>query len=476
MKRIFVLSIITFMLFAAVPVTAADASEKLQAIIGPAENIIAENFSGVEPMFSGKAYYKNDITSVPGWGMVASGSEMTGIDVSDLGEKNYVIPRTEGQLKQDIGIKIKASEKKPGRALLDVWNIPLANINGTEKYRFEYNVYIQSNGMGEGLIADVSTYAVDVPGATKAFGIIGFMRDGTVGLCKKSLSTYDVISDANGNPARYKNNAWNHVVLDFNIEKGVFDFHLNGDLLLSGAKPANPILFHATEGAYRFRMAFTPHADDPESFVVYDDILFAKHVKNEKMFLFSHLMEKDGSVNFDLKNLSPMTEAVCFKNASGVKDGFVKITENGKEIETVLSEKDGILFVQPKKVFLPDKNYEIIFDRFASADGKTFSTEPTVFLAYCHSAKIHGVLNGELLEITATCAESKTVYFYIVKYNQDGTMSEIRQSDAVAMKAGTSQKTTVPLDGFTWSENDTIQIVVREGLNKKPLCNAVTLQ
>ena len=175
MKKVLCVIFVLYMSMTALIIQASESPIALEAIVGSAENVLSENFSGVEPKFLDSLYTKNDITSVPGWGMVASGSNMRGIDVSDLGEKSYVIPLAEGQLEQDVGICFTIAEKKPGRALLDVWNVPVANIGGADKYRFEYNVYISKAGTGSGIVADVSTYTSDVPGATKAIGLVGFM-------------------------------------------------------------------------------------------------------------------------------------------------------------------------------------------------------------------------------------------------------------------------------------------------------------
>lgn len=471
---------VIFVLCLSISTLTAQASESpiaLEAIVGSAENVLAENFSGVEPKFLDSLYTTNDITSVPGWGMVASGSNMRGIDVSDLGEKNYVIPISKGQLEQDVGICFTSAEKKPGRALLDVWNVPVANISGADKYRFEYNMFVSKAGTGSGLVADVSTYTSDVPGATKAIGLIGFMYDGTVGLCKKGITTYEPILKSNGTPVTYSNNAWQHVVLDFDVEKGTFDFTLNGEKVLSGAKPANVIQFHATEGTYRFRLAYTPSTDDPESKVVYDDVLFAKYVKEAVVPTFAYFQDKDGAQNTDLKQLSENTEALYFSNASSVTQGFADILEDGKKVKSSLSVKNGLLSVRPVDGFKAGKTYSVQFNRFVSVDGKTFTDKPTVITAYCHKIKMSGVLRDEAVELNVACAENKTIKFMLVQYDKEGTMMDIRQSDDVQVKANTVQTVTVPLENFSRQAGDVVQVTAVERIgNPYPLCNAVLIE
>ncbi|MBQ2967932.1 MAG: hypothetical protein IJE10_07440 [Clostridia bacterium] len=458
-------------------VQASEAPIALEAILGSAENILAENFSGTEPKFLEASFTKNDITSMPGWGMVASGSNMVGVDVSELGEKTYVIPLSEGQLSQDIGIRFTAAESKPGRALLDVWNIPVANITGADKYRFEYNVFIRKAGTGSGLIADVSTYTKDVPGATTAVGLIGFMYDGTVGICKKGITTYEPILKADGTPLTFTDNSWQHVVLDFDVEKGTFDFTLNGQKVLSGAKPANVIHFHATEGTYRFRLAYTPSADAPESMVVYDDVLFAKHVKEAIVPTFAFLNEKDGTQNGKLKDLSENTEAFCFQNASGVTEDFIDVLEDGKKIQFEVSEKNGVLFVKPESGFKAGKTYSVAFNRFTSTDGKTFTDKSTVFTAYCHKLKLTGVLQDATVKAKILDAENKTVKLLVTRYNSEGTMIEAWQSDLVTLQKDVAQAIDIPLNGFVKQTGDTIEITAFENIGAPyPLSNAVVIQ
>ena len=74
--------------------------------------------------------------------MIAESSEISGTDVSNLGEKAYYIPLAADDLQKDIGIKIKATPEATKIAYLDVWNIPIANISGADRYRFEYNLYV----------------------------------------------------------------------------------------------------------------------------------------------------------------------------------------------------------------------------------------------------------------------------------------------------------------------------------------------
>ncbi len=458
-------------------VQASEVPIALEAIVGSAENILAENFSGTEPTFLDAAFTKNDVTSMPGWGMVASGSKMVGTDVSDLGEKAYVIPLSEGQLRQDVGIRFTAAESKPGRALLDVWNVPVANIAGTDKYRFEYNVYISRQGNGSGLIADVSTYTKDVPGATTAIGLIGFMYDGTVGICKKGITTYEPILNADGTPLTYTDNSWQHVVLDFDVEKGTFDFTLNGKKVLTGAKPANVIHFHATEGTYRFRLAYTPSVDAPESMVVYDDILFAKHVKEALVPTFAFLNEKDGKQNRKMNELSENTDAFCFQNASGVTQDFIDVLEDGKKIKFAVSEKTGFLFVKPESGFKAGKTYSVAFNRFTSTDGKTFTDKSTVFTAYCHKLKLSGALQDTTVQANVLCAENKTVRLLVTQYNSEGTMVSAWQSDSVSLQKDVASAIDIPLDGFVNQTGDTIEISAFESIGAPyPLSNAVVMQ
>ena len=477
MKKVLSVIIGAYLSISFLTAQASESPIALESIVGSAENVLAENFSGIEPKFLDSLYTKNDITSVPGWGMVASGSNMRGINVSDLGEKSYVIPLSEGQLEQDVGICFTIAENKPGRALLDVWNVPVSNISGADKYRFEYNVYISKAGTGSGLVADVSTYTSDVPGATKAIGLVGFMYDGTVGLCKKSITTYEPILKADGTPVTYSNNAWQHVVLDFDVEKGTFDFTLNGEKVLKGAKPANVIQFHATEGTYRFRLAYTPSTDDPESKVVYDDVLFAKHVKEAVVPTFAYLQDKDGDQSADLRELSENTEALYFNNATGVTQEFVDVLEDGKKVKASLSVKNGLLSVRPSEGFKAEKTYSVQFNRFASVNGKTFADRPTVFTAYCHKIKMSGVLYDDAVELKAVCAENKTIRFMIVQYDKEGAMIDIRQSDEIQVNANTVKTITVPLENFSRQTGDVVQATAVESIgNPRPLSNAVVFE
>lgn len=475
MKKIIGFIVFAVMMTFSFTASAADSQEKLQVILGCADKIVAENFSGQDPLFFGQTFRSNNTTDIPGWGMVASGSEMSGIDVSGLGKKNYVIPLSDGQLKADVGISIKARNKQD-RALLDVWNVPVSNINGADKYRFEYNMYISTNVESEGLIADVSTYAVDVPGATKTTGLVGFMRDGRIGICKKAFTSFEEVLDENGEPVRYENNAWQHIAIDINVKRGTFDFWLNDELIVTDAKPANTIAFNANEGFYRFRLAFTPDLTDAESFVVYDDVLFAKYVEEGAQIEFAHFQEKDDAINSGTGHLSTITDAIAFKNASGVKMEYIKLMEDGKEVKTKISEKNGFLLVHPANGFTENKTYSVLFNRFASTDGKTITKEDFSFSEYCHEIKLSTNLVDTKANVTIISNQNKRVNLIATRYNSDGNMIDIWKSEEITLKKNVPEVIEVPVDDFVSGNGENIQITVQEGLNMKPLGNSIVLQ
>lgn len=469
----------------------------LEAITGSGGNILAENFSEAN-MFEGKVFTKNDTgKSIPGWGMIAEQSEISGIDVSAFGEKEYQIPLKPTDTQKDIGIQIKPTEQSTKIAYLDVWNIPVANIKGAAKYRFEYNIYTSlAAGQKTGdILSEFAFYTSDVPSATKKIGVFAFKRDGTIGTCTdQTKSTYTAIQTESGEKVTYKNNAWQHVSVDFNANDGTYDLYLNGVQILKDKKLTHKVLWNAESGTYRVRLSYKPLGGDRESFVVFDDILFAKHVDSVKEPEFLSMTAKNGAKSTDLSAFSPDTESLSFSADGALSDSSVKLSKDGSPLAFSGSYQNNAYTVKPSAL-LPLTSYSVVFDRFTSADGKTFFAEPVELKLKTRSGKAfvsnfgfskNGTAVTSLSGADETIAVSADVYsakgtnakLICVLFDQNGTPVQTFATETETIDAGKSKSLSVTLTGFTAVNGGELKAFITDGSeeNAFPLWNAVSIQ
>lgn len=475
MKKIMVFITVIALLSVCASWIAQAENMSLEAIMGSGGSVVAENFSTLSadgnPMFLDKSYFKNDTKSVPGWGMVAESSEIRGIEVSDFGDKEYSIPLKENQLQKDVGLRIHGTAEGTKNAAIDAWNIPLDNIRGAEKYRIEYNVYIHNAKVENpaGLITSLIFYAPDVPGVDKVVGVVGFRRAGTVvKVTDANKNKQSELKDENGNSVTFKNDAWQHVVVDVDAKNNTYTFWLNGTKLLENEKFSGIVNLNAESGTYRVRLSYTPFAGDTESFVIFDDLLFAKYVQNENIPTFTGV-ENGGAQSGNAKAFSGITQNLCFKNTLGVSESVFKLYENGKEVQASLSESNGVLKVAAKNGFSAHKSYVAEFDRFTSADGKTFMAEDLKMQLYCHTVFLSNVKKDS---VDITSSEKTDAVLVVTKYNQKGEMTECICGDILSLEAGKTQKVALP--EITLENGEYTEIsVVESVLNPRPLCAAI---
>ena len=495
MKKIIIATIFTAMM--CLPVHAEEL-KSLEVIKGSADNYLSENFSSVNqagsPVFKGISIFKNDLSkTAPGWGLIGESSEISGINVSDLGKKEYVIPVSEGQLSEDIGVKISTTEEGVKPTYLDVWNIPLANIAGSSKYRFEYNVYIncEEKSNRNDFITDFRFYATDVPGAEKNVGVIGFKHNGNVsGISNLQNKSYYDIKDESGNNVKYKNKAWNHVVLEFDAEKSTFDFCLNGTELLKSKALGSPVLFNASSGTYRVRLCFTPQASEPDNFVVFDDVMFAKYKNGGTNPVFYEITSKNGEKFIDKTAFSALTKEVTFENVANVNKNNTKVLKNGKEVDYNFSVSGGLCKIALKDNIEQGAEYIVKFNRFACGKDNIYPIEDAEFKFYARKIQASDIAiekNGSkissLSALDSTCVakaslsgNGTTAILTVVQYNSDGMVKKIWTSEKITTS---SEKTTlkVTLDGAESAAGEEIKLLIVESEeNLVPLWKAVSVK
>ncbi len=477
---------------------AAQTPSAVEAIVGSANNLLIENFSQPD-VFDGKVFLKNDTAkTIPGWGMIAESSEISGTDVSNLGEKAYYIPLAADDLQKDIGIKIKATPEATKIAYLDVWNIPIANISGADRYRFEYNLYVnlsESVKSGE-LLSEFRFYTSDVPGATKSVGVIGLKRDGTMVICtNSSKNTYAPIKDESGTSYTFENKTWQHIVLDFDAAQNTFDFTLNGNKLVEQQPLSDPILWNAESGTYRVRLSFDPLAEDTETFVVFDDILFGKYTDQSAAPAFSSLTTKSGITSQSAVDFSSETNKIAFTSSQAIPDTSVSVLKNGTTpVAFQGTYENGIYTLTLSENVDPLTPYTVTFDRWTSTDEKIVSTEPTTFSFYSRNGKAvvsdfafmkAGTAISALSEADATTAATASVFsaqgtdaiLIVSQYDADGTMIGAWSSAKQTIAAGATETLTVSLDGYTPSAGGELKAIVWESLDTAlPLWNYISIQ
>ena len=463
MKKI-ILSLALFVLIFSCTTTFA-AENVLVPIVGLSGSGIAEGFDANE--FDGLKFIDRDLgIKFPSFGFVTEGSVIESVDVSKLGKKEYKIP---SENNKDNGMRISSDGTATKYAYIDVWNVPLSNIKGAENYRIEYNVYVShpENSKNGGMISDICFYAVDIPSATKTVGIIGFSRNGkvyqTTDISKKK---YAEIKDAEGKTVTYENNAWQHVVIDMNAKTGKYTFYLNGKEILKDKEPAAPVEFNAESGAYRVRLSFVPAEGDNESYIIYDDILFAYEAESDEAPAF-----KGFSDGFKEKNdFYSGIKGVLFSGIS--TPGEIKMQSEGKELKTKASLSKGVATLNLSESIAPNKLYSITFGRFS---GSVIMKDSAEIKLFAHKTRINKATlqNGEI-DAEIACGSDTEAILTASVYYKDGSFS-MCLSEPVSLKAGETKALRAEIEN---SDNiESIKVSLVESIkNPKPLCAAVTVK
>ncbi len=480
MKKRICLVLALMLISAVLPVSAKTTVPMVEAILGSGGSVIAENFSGKDasgaPLFLDKVYYKNDTRSMPGWGMVAESSEIKGVDVSALGEKEYVIPLDAEQLTQDIGIRFGATAEGTKNAALDVWNIPIENIRGADKYRIEYNVYLHNPELEEpsGLLSAVMFYSPDVQNVDKTVGLIGFTRTGkVVKITDVSKNKFADIKDGNGNSIEFKNDSWQHVAIDVDNKNQTYTFQLNGTELLKNEKLSGIVNLNAESGTYRVRFNFRPFKGDLESFVVFDDVLFVKYTEEGLKPYVSVLQNGSESVQ-DANRFTSLTKFVGFTGVQNGSESNVTLYEAGKPVKAEIQNQNGV--VRIGNDFKAKTPYTVEFNRFASPDGKQFFAENIKIPLFCHMVSVDDAqITDSTVSLAVTAGEKTEAVVSVTCYNSVGEMTNCVFSEALTLEKGATEKISV--SDISIENGGTVEVSVLESItNPIPLCPTVTLR
>ncbi len=441
------------------------AESVLVPIMGLSGSGIAEGFD--DSAFDGLKFAERDLgITFPSYGFVTEGSEIASVDVSALGKKEYKIPAEENK---DNGMRISSGGEANKRAYVDIWNVPLENIKGAENYRIEYNVYVSfaENSDNGDVISDVSFYAVDVPSATKNVGIIGFARNGKVmQTTDVAKNKYAEIKDADGSTVTYENNAWQHVVIDMNAKTGKYTFSLNGKEILKDKATADSVEFNAESGAYRIRLSFVPLVGDSESYVIYDDILFAYEAESDVAPMFNGFAD-----GFEDKTaFYSGVKSILFSGIS--KADEIKILSDGKALNTKATVSKDITTLNLSESVTPDKLYSITFGRFC---GNVILKESAEIKLFAHKTRINkAVLQNDGIDAEIACGSDTEAILIASVYYKDGSFS-MCAGEPVSLKAGETKALRAEIGNADNIESVKVSLV--ESIkNPKPLCAAVTVK
>ncbi|MBQ2967885.1 MAG: hypothetical protein IJE10_07205 [Clostridia bacterium] len=463
MKKIILGLTLLVLIFSCTTVFAAE--KVLAPIVGLSGSGITEGFDAKE--FDGLKFETRDLGSTfPSFGFITEGSVIESVDVSKLGVKAYKIP---SEPNKDNGMRISSDGTATKRAYIDIWNVPLENIRGAENYRIEYNIYVSlpENSQNGDVISDISFYAVDVPSATKNVGIIGFARNGKVYQTSDvSKNKYAEIKDAEGKTVTYENNAWQHVVIDMNAKTGKYTFYLNGKQILKDKSPASTVEFNAESGAYRIRLSFNPVAEDSESYIIYDDILFAYEAESEEAPAFMGF--SDGfKENSDFYS---GIKGILFSGISSPDE--IKMQSDGKEVKTKASLSKDIATLSLSESIAPDRLYSITFGRFS---GNVIMKDSVEVKLFAHKTRIDkATLQNGGIDAEIVCGTDTEAVLTAMVYYKDGSFS-MCASEPATLKAGETKALRAEIENSDSIES--IKVTLVESIkNPKPLCAAVTVK
>lgn len=446
--------------------TTVFASESvLVPIVGLSGNGIAEGFDAKE--FDDLKFEARDLgAKFPSFGFITEGSLIDSVDVTKFGTKEYKIP---SERDRDNAMRISSDGTATKRAYIDIWNVPLANIRGAENYRIEYNIYVSLGAKSDknDVISDVSFFAVDVPGATKNVGIIGFARNGKVmQTTDVSKQKYAEIKDAEGKIVTYENNAWQHIVIDINTKTGNYTCYFNGKEILKDKAPAASVELNAESGAYRIRLSYCPVAEDSTSYVMYDDILFAYETESDKAPAFNGF--SDGSK--EKTTFHSGVKGVLFSGVTNPED--IKVQSDGKEMKTKATVSKDITTLNLSETVVPNKLYSITVGRFSGSVILKDSAEIKLFAHKTRINKAHLQNGGVDAEIV--CGADAEAVLIASVYYKDGSFS-INAGEPASLKSGETKTLRAEIEN---TDNiDYIKVSLVESIkNPKPLCTAVTVK